>query len=146
MTYGASALARTPEGQVVFVDDALPGERVAAVVEKRKRRYLQARVARVLEPSPARVDPPCPYVPDCGGCQWQQAGYDAQLQMKAQVLAETLRRAGVDAHKAEVVGCDDPFRYRIRGEFHVIAPPPAQVTALASTAAGATTGWWWTTA
>jgi 23S rRNA (uracil1939-C5)-methyltransferase len=115
-------LARTPEGQVVFVDDALPGERVAATVERRKRRYLQARVAKVLEPSRARVVPPCPYVPECGGCQWQHATYTAQLEMKAQVLAETLRRAGVDAPRAAVAGCDDPFRYRTRGEFHVIPP------------------------
>ena len=79
MTYGASALARTAEGQVAFVDDALPGERVRASISKRRR---------ILPPDPggggtegfaARVEPPCPYVPDCGGCQWQHAAYDVQL-------------------------------------------------------------------
>jgi 23S rRNA (uracil1939-C5)-methyltransferase len=121
MTYGASALGRTADGQVVFVDDALPGERVVAEVSRRKRRYLQARAVEVLEASATRVPPPCPYVPDCGGCQWQHATYEAQLEMKRHVLAETLRRAGVEAPDADVIPSDDPMRYRIRGEFHVIA-------------------------
>ncbi|MDP9325864.1 MAG: TRAM domain-containing protein [Candidatus Dormibacteraeota bacterium] len=122
MTYGASALARTANGQVVFVDDALPGERVIAAVGKRKRRYLQARVEEVLQPSPRRVPPPCPYVPACGGCQWQHGEYEAQVEMKARVLAETLRRAGVSAPEATIIPSDQPMRYRIRGEFHIIPP------------------------
>ncbi|MFY9616003.1 MAG: class I SAM-dependent RNA methyltransferase [Candidatus Dormiibacterota bacterium] len=122
MTYGASALARTEDGQVVFVDDALPGERVMATVGKRKRRYLQARAEKVLQASPRRVAPPCPYVPACGGCQWQHAEYEAQVEMKARVLAETLRRAGVSAPAAAVIPSDESFRYRIRGEFHVVPP------------------------
>jgi 23S rRNA (uracil1939-C5)-methyltransferase len=121
MTYGASALARTTDGQVVFVDDALPGERVLAEVARRKRRYLQARAVALLKPSPRRVTPPCPYVPACGGCQWQHADYEAQVEMKTQVLAETLRRAGVTTPAPAVVPAAEPFRYRIRGEFHVIA-------------------------
>ncbi|MEA2646419.1 MAG: hypothetical protein QOE92_1502 [Chloroflexota bacterium] len=125
MTYGAAALARTAEGQVVFVDDALPGERVVAELVKRKRRYLQARAAEVLAPSADRIEPPCPYVPECGGCQWQHASYEAQVAMKLQVLGETLRRAGASAPAAEAVPAADPFRYRIRGELHVLPPDPA---------------------
>jgi tRNA/tmRNA/rRNA uracil-C5-methylase (TrmA/RlmC/RlmD family) len=122
MTYGASALARTAEGQVAFVDDGLPGERVRAEVGRRRRKYLQTKVVEVLQASPARVLPPCPYVPDCGGCQWQHATYEAQLEMKRQVLTDTLRRAGAVAPPAELVPAPEPFRYRIRGEFHVIEP------------------------
>jgi 23S rRNA (uracil1939-C5)-methyltransferase len=122
MTYGASALARTAEGQVAFVDDGLPGERVRAEVSKRRRKYVQTRVVEVLQASPARVLPPCPYVPNCGGCQWQHATYEAQLEMKRRVLADTLRRAGAMVPEADVVPAPDPFRYRIRGEFHIIAP------------------------
>jgi 23S rRNA (uracil1939-C5)-methyltransferase len=122
MTYGASALARTAEGQVAFVDDGLPGERVRAAISTRRRNYLQTRVLEVLEASPSRVEPPCPYVPECGGCQWQHATYQAQLLMKQQVLADSLRRAGAKAPAADVVAAANPFRYRIRGEFHVIPP------------------------
>ncbi|MFN2465146.1 MAG: class I SAM-dependent RNA methyltransferase [Candidatus Dormibacteria bacterium] len=120
VAYGPSALGRTPEGQVVFVDDALPGERVVAEVATRKRNYLNTRAVEVVAPVAGRVDPPCPYVPQCGGCQWQHATYDTQLEMKARVFAETMRRAGVAAPAAELLGCDEPFRYRIRGEFHVV--------------------------
>jgi len=77
VAYGPSALGRTGEGQVVFVDDALPGERVVAEVASRKRNYLNTRAVEVLTASPKRVVPPCPYVPDCGGCQWQHASCGA---------------------------------------------------------------------
>jgi len=120
VAYGPSALGRTGEGQVVFVDDALPGERVVAEVASRKRNYLNTRAVEVLTASEKRVVPPCPYVPACGGCQWQHAGYEAQVEMKLRVFAETMRRAGVSAPEAEPVPTDQPFRYRVRGEFHVV--------------------------
>jgi tRNA/tmRNA/rRNA uracil-C5-methylase (TrmA/RlmC/RlmD family) len=126
VAYGPSALGRTVQGQVVFVDDALPGERVVAEVASRKRRFLNTRAVEILQPSPSRVTPPCPYVPACGGCQWQHADYQSQVEIKARVLAETLRRAGAPGPAAEVVACDQPLRYRIRGELHVIAPAGAQ--------------------
>jgi 23S rRNA (uracil1939-C5)-methyltransferase len=122
MTYGAAALARTAEGQVVFVDDALPGERVRAEVSTRRRNYLQTRAVQILEPAPGRVVPPCVYVPECGGCQWQHATYQRQLEMKRHVLLETLRRAGAQAPPPELVPAAEAFRYRIRGEFHVVKP------------------------
>lgn len=123
VAYGPSALGRTPEGQVVFVDDALPGERVVAEVASRKRNYVNTRAVEVLTPAAGRAVPPCPYVPQCGGCQWQHASYDTQLEMKARVFSETLRRAAVQVPAAEVIGCDEPLRYRIRGEFHVVPGP-----------------------
>ncbi|HXA42387.1 MAG TPA: TRAM domain-containing protein [Candidatus Solibacter sp.] len=122
MTYGSAALARTDEGQVVFVDDALPGERVRAEVSSRRRNYLQTRAVDILEAAPGRVPPPCRFVPECGGCQWQHANYEQQLEMKLKVVAETLRRAGASAPAPELVAAADPFRYRIRGEFHVVRP------------------------
>lgn len=125
VAYGPSALGRTPEGQVVFVDDAIPGERVVAEVVNRKRNYLNTRAVEVLSPAPHRVTPPCPYVPACGGCQWQHADYEYQVTMKARVFAETMRRAAVLAPAAEMIPCDTPLRYRIRGEFHVIIQPDA---------------------
>ena len=120
VAYGPSALGRTADGQVVFVDDSLPSEQVVAEVASRKRNYIKTRAVEVLRPAPGRVSPPCPYVPSCGGCQWQHAAYETQVAMKVRVFAETMRRAGVVAPAAEVVPCDEPFRYRVRGEFHVV--------------------------
>ncbi len=122
MTYGSAALARTDEGQVVFVDDALPGERVRAEVSNRRRNYLQTRAVEILDAAPGRVQPPCPFVPECGGCQWQHATYEQQLGMKVKVVAETLRRAGAGAPEPELIAAPDPLRYRIRGEFHIVRP------------------------
>ncbi|MFN2464423.1 MAG: class I SAM-dependent RNA methyltransferase [Candidatus Dormibacteria bacterium] len=123
VAYGPSALGRTAEGQVVFVDDALPGERVVAEVASRKRNYINTRAMEVLSAAAARVTPPCRYVPACGGCQWQHAGYPAQVEMKQRVFAETMRRAAVTVPLADVVPCETPFRYRVRGEFHVVQGP-----------------------
>jgi 23S rRNA (uracil1939-C5)-methyltransferase len=124
VAYGPSALGRTEQGQVVFVDDSLPGERVVAEVASRRKNFLTTRAVEVLEASPARVIPPCPYVPRCGGCQWQHASYEAQVSMKTRVLAETMRRAGAVVPAPEVLACDEPLRYRVRGEFHVIPGSP----------------------
>jgi 23S rRNA (uracil1939-C5)-methyltransferase len=59
-------------------------------------------------------------VPECGGCQWQHAAYDAQVELKARVLAETMRRAGAQVPPAAVIASGEPFRYRVRGEFHIV--------------------------
>jgi 23S rRNA (uracil1939-C5)-methyltransferase len=122
MAHGAAALARTDAGQVVLVDDALPGERVTAEVLRARRSFLTARAVEVLQPSPARVDPPCPYVPECGGCQWQHASYEAQVEQKLEVLATTMRRGGASVPVAEVIPAPEPFRYRIRGELSIVRP------------------------
>ncbi|MHB8508850.1 MAG: class I SAM-dependent RNA methyltransferase [Candidatus Dormibacteria bacterium] len=119
MAHGGPALGRTDEGQVVFVDDALPGEVVVAEVAGRRSNYLRARAMEVSNPNPGRVIPPCPYVPECGGCQWQHAGYETQLELKRGIFAAAMRRAGAVVPEADMVPCDHPLRYRVRGELHV---------------------------
>ena len=72
MVAGGRALARDPDGRVVFVAGALPGERVRVVVETERRSYVTARLVEVLVPSAERVAPPCPELANgCGACQWQ---------------------------------------------------------------------------
>src|SRR5690606_2988256 len=86
-------------GQVVFVRHALPGELVRALVTEETKRFLRADAVEVLEPSPDRVEPPCPFSGPgkCGGCDWQHASLDAQRRIKARVVAEQLNRiAGID--------------------------------------------------
>ena len=70
------------EGRNVFVSGGIPGETVVAEVVKIHRKYVSAKVVDVLEPSPDRVEPPCPYYGECSGCQWQHLSYDAQLKTK----------------------------------------------------------------
>ncbi|MHB8450369.1 MAG: class I SAM-dependent RNA methyltransferase [Mycobacteriales bacterium] len=91
--HGGSCVARH-EGRVVFVRHALPGERVRARVTEARSSYWRADVVEVLRASPDRVAAPCRYAGPggCGGCDWQHADPDAQRRLKADVVAEQLRR------------------------------------------------------
>lgn len=93
MAAGGDAIGRLPDGRVVFVDGALPGERVLVELHTTKRDFAKGRVGAVLEASPHRVVPPCPErARGCGGCGWQHAAPDAQLQWKADIVVDALRR------------------------------------------------------
>ncbi|WP_426510784.1 class I SAM-dependent RNA methyltransferase [Dactylosporangium sp. McL0621] len=95
VAHGGFCVARH-EGQAVFVRHALPGERVRALVTERRKGFLRADAVEVLLPSPDRVIPPCPFAGPgaCGGCDWQHASWDAQRELKSQVLREQLARLG----------------------------------------------------
>ncbi|TMF99690.1 MAG: class I SAM-dependent RNA methyltransferase [Chloroflexi bacterium] len=110
------------EGKVWLVSYALPGEVVEAEPRGRQGGVAVAATTRVLEPSPHRVAAPCPYFGTCGGCQLQHATYTHQLDLKRQVVAEAWARAGLRLPPdAAVLGMEDPWRYRIRGEFEAVA-------------------------
>jgi tRNA/tmRNA/rRNA uracil-C5-methylase (TrmA/RlmC/RlmD family) len=96
VAHGGHCVARQPDGPVVFVRHALPGERVRAVVTERRRGYLRADAVEVLDPSPDRVAPPCPYAGPgrCGGCDFQHVAPPAQRELKAAVVRELLARLG----------------------------------------------------
>lgn len=81
-------------GYTLFVQGALPGEKVRVKVIKVKKQYGYARLLDILEPSPDRVAPPCPIYRQCGGCQLQHLGYEAQLRWKRQLVVDSLERIG----------------------------------------------------
>ena len=122
LAHGGAAVARV-DGRVVFVDGALPGETVEVEITHRRRDFWRAQATSVLSPAQARVDPPCPYFKaGCGGCQLQHLAYPEQLAQKCRVLQHQLQRAHVEfpSERISVTGMDDPWRYRLRGEFHVL--------------------------
>jgi 23S rRNA (uracil1939-C5)-methyltransferase len=82
------------DGRKVFVADALPGERVEIALRKRRRKIQEADLVRVLEASPARVQPACEYFGRCGGCALQHLAHPNQVEWKQRVVAETLKRIG----------------------------------------------------
>ena len=119
LVYGGEGLSRV-DGEVVFTPFVLPGETVEAERTGSRKKAQRARLVNVAEPSPARVSPLCPYFGHCGGCQYQHAGYEAQLELKRGILAETLRRVGkieFDEARIETVA-GEPFGYRNRVQFH----------------------------
>jgi 23S rRNA (uracil1939-C5)-methyltransferase len=119
--HGGASVARD-EGKVWLVNYALPGEVVEAEPRGKQGGVAVATTTGVLEPSPHRVQAKCPYFGACGGCQWQHAEYAYQLEMKRQIVEEAWARAGLRLPPdTPVLGMDDPWRYRIRGEFEAIA-------------------------
>jgi 23S rRNA (uracil1939-C5)-methyltransferase len=82
------------DGKAVFIDDALPGERVEWVRTKRTRNFDEGRLSAVIEPSPHRVQPRCQHFGVCGGCVLQHLEADQQLQFKQRQLFESLARIG----------------------------------------------------
>jgi len=107
------------EGMAVFVDDAVPGDRLRAQVLRARRRHAEAKLIEVVEPGPGRVDPPCIHLPDCGGCSRQQMAYSEQLRWKRQHVVDAFERIGGlhDVPVLETLGCDRPFFYRNKMEF-----------------------------
>jgi tRNA/tmRNA/rRNA uracil-C5-methylase (TrmA/RlmC/RlmD family) len=96
---GGGCVARAPDGRVVFVRHALPGERVMARVTSTTTSFLRADATDILRPSPDRVTPPCPYSgPDrCGGCDFQHIALPAQRRLKSARITEQLQRvAGIE--------------------------------------------------
>ncbi|GIM94079.1 class I SAM-dependent RNA methyltransferase [Paractinoplanes toevensis] len=91
--HGGHCVARR-DNRVFFVRHALPGERVTAEITERHKGYLRADAVEILQPSPDRVKPPCPYAHPggCGGCDLQHVAGDAQLRWKEDVVREQLRR------------------------------------------------------
>lgn len=81
-------------GHRVFVFGGIPGEEVVAEVFRERRGYVAARVVEVLKPSPHRIAAPCPYFGPCTGCQWQHVSYEAQLQIKRDIVVDALERVG----------------------------------------------------
>lgn len=98
---------------VIFVDGALPGERVRIALTGRKRRYAFARVLEVLETSPHRCAPGCGVFGTCGGCSLLNMDYPTQLVQKRGFLLEALHSMPETAAQvAEVLGMDEPYFFR----------------------------------
>jgi tRNA/tmRNA/rRNA uracil-C5-methylase (TrmA/RlmC/RlmD family) len=116
------------DGRVVFVRHTLPGERVRVRVTRGREgdRFLLGDAVEVLEPSPHRRPPPCPFSGpgQCGGCDWQHVDLDHQRELKAAVVTEQLHRLGgvdLDVRVEPVPGDAAGLRWRTRVEFAVDA-------------------------
>jgi 23S rRNA (uracil1939-C5)-methyltransferase len=121
LIYGGDGLAHH-EGSTVFVPFVLPAERVSAAPVERKKKFIRARVERLIEPSAGRAVPPCPYFGVCGGCNYQHIAYEAQLQYKTEILRETLRRLGHIEWPGEIASyAGPPWGYRNRAQWKVRA-------------------------
>lgn len=115
LAYGGDAIARMPDGRTAFVSGGCPGDTVEARLLSEHERFARMRVDTVLDPSPDRVEAPCPYFDECGGCQWQHVAYPAQLAAKQAAVTDALTRIGKVDRDVIVTPCapsPEPYGYR----------------------------------
>jgi 23S rRNA (uracil1939-C5)-methyltransferase len=124
LAFGGNGVARA-DGYVVFVQGAVPGDRVRAVLTKRKKAYGEARTIELLEPSPDRIEP----VADHPGAPWQVLPYERQLVVKAEQVGDALRRIGkLDGFELEpIVPAVEQWRYRNKLEYSFGTGPEGEL-------------------
>jgi 23S rRNA (uracil1939-C5)-methyltransferase len=129
LIYGGDGLARTPAGpdgrsMAVFVPFVLPGETVEAEIRQEKPGFARGSVTQLIEASPDRVEARCPYFRQCGGCHYQHIRYERQLEFKAGILRETLRRIAKIELTSEIrLHPSPPWNYRNRTRLQVRSAP-----------------------
>lgn len=118
LAFGGRGVARF-SGRVVFVRGAVPGDQLWARLTHEKKRYAEADIERITQPSPARCTARCPVFGRCGGCQWQMLSYVEQLRCKEQVFSDILRRqCGVSTEKiSSILESPVEWNYRSRVQF-----------------------------
>jgi len=115
LAYGGKGVARL-DGFVVFVEGAVPGDRVAARIVRKKSDFAEAVVEKVVEPSPHRVASPCPLFGACGGCSALHIAYAEQLAQKAKQVREVLARIGRQSDLPVAPIRPSPVLYRYRNK------------------------------
>jgi 23S rRNA (uracil1939-C5)-methyltransferase len=108
-------------GKTVFVSLAAPGDRVRVQVEREQGNVLFASIVEIIAPSPIRIEPPCPYFGRCGGCDFQQLTYEAQVAAKSEMIRDCLHRIARLEDVPEIVVTPSPndWRYRMRAMWQI---------------------------
>ena len=113
------SVAKAPDGKIIFLDNAVPGDIVDIQTFKKRKGYYEGKATQFHQLSEFRENPVCEHFGQCGGCKWQYMKYDKQLHFKQQEVTNNLVRIG----KLElpevtpIMGCDTPYFYRNKMEF-----------------------------
>src|SRR5580704_71377 len=124
LAFGGEGVGRA-DGYVVFVPGGLPGDRLRVRLVQVRSRFGRGAIEAIEEPSPQRVEAPCPYFGRCGGCRLQHVAYPAQLAYKSKQVADALERLGGlrDVELRPIIGARETFGYRNKMEFTVARAP-----------------------
>jgi 23S rRNA (uracil1939-C5)-methyltransferase len=114
-----AGVAKTAQGQVLFVPGAIPGDLINATAFKKRKGVLEGRLNTIEQPSPHRIDPKCDYFGTCGGCKWQNMSYPAQLEFKQNIVSQNLYKIGhiIPQETLPIKGADEVYFYRNKMEF-----------------------------
>ena len=115
---GGAGLAHA-HGRTLFVALAAPGDRVRVRIERVRGGVAFAAIAEIIKPSLARIEPPCPYFGRCGGCDFQQLTYEAQLEAKVEMICDCLRRIARLTPPADIpiTPAPEAWHYRARAQW-----------------------------
>jgi len=107
------------EGKTVMVSLAAPGDRLHVRIDREKGNVCFASIIEIIEPSPHRIEPPCLYFGRCGGCDFQQMTYQAQLDAKAEIIKDCLRRIAKieNAPEFQITPAPNEWHYRSRAQW-----------------------------
>ncbi|MCC8120623.1 MAG: hypothetical protein LIO42_01235 [Oscillospiraceae bacterium] len=121
---GGEGVARLPDGMTCFVAGGLRGELCQVRLQKVGRSCAWGQAEEILEPSPVRQVPDCPYFGQCGGCSLRHMSYQEELDLKRQKVADALSRiGGVDVPVSVISGAENTLRYRNKAQFPVTPGP-----------------------
>jgi 23S rRNA (uracil1939-C5)-methyltransferase len=113
------AVARTQDGRVVFINNAVPGDIATVLTHKKRKSYYEGTAISFSKYSEKRVEPVCEYFGTCGGCKWQHMGYEHQLYYKQKEVENNLKRlGGIEIPDlSPILGAAEPYFYRNKMEF-----------------------------
>jgi 23S rRNA (uracil1939-C5)-methyltransferase len=119
IAFGGKGVGRE-NGKAVFVPFTIDGETVSGEIVRQKKQFAEADLVDVREPSPDRVEPPCPYFGRCGGCAYQHINYEHQLAIKWRQVRDVLQRIGKfkDVPMRPIIPSPEPYEYRNRITVH----------------------------
>ena len=116
---GGDGVARLEDGRVVFVRGAARGDLLEVRLTREHPRSVRAEIVRVLEASPHRIEPDCPYFPECGGCDFRHVTYAEELDAKLRRVNDAMRRiGGVSACASDIISTGQTDGYRNKAVFH----------------------------
>lgn len=113
------AVAKAADGRVVFINNAVPGDVVDVQTHKKRKAYYEGSAISVSKYSEKRAEPVCPHFGTCGGCKWQNMGYEHQLFYKQKEVAQNLQRIGkIELPEFQpILGSEKQYFYRNKMEF-----------------------------
>ena len=119
VAFGGKGVARE-NGKAVFIPFTIDGESVSAKITREKKQFAEAELVDLRETSSHRVEPPCPYFGQCGGCAYQHIDYAHQLAIKSRQVHDVLQRIGKlkDVPMRSIIPSPLPYAYRNRITVH----------------------------
>jgi len=118
--FNGEGVAKLDDGKIIFIPYALEGEKVEVIIEKEKSKFSTGKLINVITASKKRINPPCPYFQICGGCDFQHLTYEKQLELKTNIIKNTLFNVGkIEVNVLPCLGCEKQYHYRNKMAFPI---------------------------